>query len=269
MILAYLWVSDWIHVERVCHALRGHVLRHVRRVPDPWHAVRCLLPPRTPDNAHSAWVRELHATQDLYESVRECTKTSLGNRQRIVWNGLHAATLVVYQWNHGEAVLNDSVDPYSRFEVKVDMLRTTTAELRDQIVKAGGHSLAPYGRVTWIRDPYGEVGGWDFSFETHPGMLWSSHPEVKSFAHLHVAIQSKHTPVSTVYCTVSGSLQRYAVKVSQDDMFATLARYLAAVRGMPMSYTAYFVVRGRPMNINWSLHGCGVMPNETIHVHES
>ena len=268
MILAYLWVADWMNAERVCRALRRHMLQYVRRLPNPWHAVRCLLPPKTPTNALSAWIRALHSEQDTVEAKWTLHKYKLAVRQRYVWNMLYDDTLVVYQWKHGEyETTNAFGDPSSRFVIKVDKVRTTTAELRNRIVQHSGQPLAPCGKVTGdlhsmtlhFHDAY-------FSFD-RPGTLWSSHPTINSFAHLQVAVQSNNVADTIVYCTLSGGGQTYAVQISLHDTFSTLARYLAAVRGMPMRNTSYFVFQGRPMNAAWSLHGVGAKPNEPIHVH--
>ena len=264
MILAYLWVYDWQCMERVCCTLRRHVLQYVRRFP-PWHAVRRLLPPKTHENAHSAWVRSMYERQDTLQATAKWPmyKDVLELNERHVWNRLHNQELTICRWRgartkNGQPVrFNDDI-----IWIRVDMCHATAADLHDLIAQQWHRPLAPNGRLTWHTNSHEDGKGWaNLSFrDTTP--LWSSHPTVKSFEHLCVAFQSEHVPDTTVLCTLGRSV--YPVLISLDDTFETLEHYLAAVGGQVLDL--YFTVQGKVMDTTWSLRRVGVKPNDIIRI---
>ena len=257
MVLAYLWVADWRSAERVCRALARQVKQYARRFP-PWHAVRCLLPLKTPTTAESsAWITARHREQEATETWFACTKDKLASRQQSVWESLHAVELRVSWWAGRKDGQYRPIQ-FATIHVVVDLLRDSTLDVHDRIVEKVGGPIAPSGSVIGCNGmPDQRV-----NFRNEAPM-WSCHPSIQDFDRLRVALQSKHVPDTVVHVKWLND-SGYEVWISLDDTLETVERYIIAIMGHPEDI---YLKVGPHMDRQATLRSLGVQSHSTIYMY--
>ena len=224
MVLAYLWVADWRSAERVCRALARQVKQYARRF-HPWHAVRCLLPPKTLATRSSVWMHARYTGQEVVERVYACTKHELDRHQQRLWKLLHAFELSVSWWAGEKDSRDIPVNCFTTIRVVIDMVRDSATDVCTRIVHQVDWPIAPNGSAIGKQWPWHHV---NFS---NAAPLWQCHPSVRYFDSLRVALQSQYVPDAIVNAKLHGVV--HPVQVSLNDTFATFERYLAAILGQP------------------------------------